>query len=139
MQQAETAGHPSSTARMAHVEIEGLVVDMQIGHLGTEQGRIQRVSFSAQVGFDDQRTHLDDSGSALLDRGMDPGAVREAIINSCKTPVVLMETLANRIAHAVFALPAAETLALKITKSHTWADTEKVSLLIHRIRGDFAG
>jgi dihydroneopterin aldolase len=125
--------HPSKTP-LAVVTLEGIVCDMEIGILPSEQGRTQRITFDVSVGFPDSMTRIADTEADLTDRGFDTRLVRAAISAACVDKAGLLETIANDACDRLLAIPGALTVQLKISKSYTWADTEKTSLLISRIK-----
>jgi dihydroneopterin aldolase len=126
------ANNSGSIIPLAFIEIEGITTDIEIGILPSEIGRIQRIKIDITVGFDDSMTRIHDNETALSEFGFDSRKVRDVVINACKTKSSLLETLANKIADETLLINGTYTVYIKIIKSHSWADTDKSSLIIRR-------
>ena len=126
--------HTPSNIALAFIQLEGIVNDMEVGVLPSEQGRKQRLTIDVTVGFPDKMTQIGDSEEELVNKGLDTRLIREAIRDSCNEKTQLLETIANRACANLFSIPGILTVQLKITKTYAWADTEKTSLTISRAR-----
>lgn len=121
--------------KLAHITLENLHVDMQIGIAPSEIGKTQRVRFDVKVGVADAKTHIDDSIEGLR-QGFDYSKLRNCVVEATKAiegaHPKLLEPLANRIADAVMVHPEALTCSVKVTKSRPWSDVETVSVEVTR-------
>ena len=69
---------------MAEILLEGIEVDIEIGILPEEHGRIQRLMIDVEVGFDDRQTRIPDSPEGLK-QGFDYTAIRQCVIEATRT------------------------------------------------------
>jgi dihydroneopterin aldolase len=120
--------------RLAHILLEGIEVDIEIGVTPQEHGRVQRLSIDVEVGFDDKQTRIPDSKEALQSGGIDYSYIRDCVHLATRTKTYLIETIANRIADSVLKLPDVLTCTVKVCKNRCWADVERTSVRIFRER-----
>lgn len=117
---------------LAFVSIEGMIVDMQLGVLPKEIGRVQRITIDVEVGFPDSMTEIADNEKSLIANGFDSRPVRELVLAACTDKTALMETIANKACHSLLSLKGALTVSIKITKNYLMPDSAKTSLTVHR-------
>ncbi|MCG2582991.1 dihydroneopterin aldolase [Massilia sp. TS11] len=127
--QPKTGGAPIP---LAFVALEGMSVDMEIGVLPQEHGRIQRLMVDVEIGFDDALTRIPDSREGLQ-QGFDYSRVHSIVHEAAKVRTYLLETLANRICDTVFTLRGALTCSVKVSKSRCWGDVEATSVRVARV------
>lgn len=125
---AQTDGKP---VHLAHILLEGIEIDIEIGVDPHEDGRIQRLIIDVEVGFDDKKTRIPDSREGLQE-GFDYAAIRDCVMASTRTKTHLLETIANRITDAVLAMPNALTCSVKVSKKRCWANVASTSIRIFR-------
>lgn len=121
----------AAPVRLAFVALEGMSVDMEIGVLPQEHGRIQRLMVDVQVGFDDALTRIADSREGLQ-QGFDYSRVHGIVREAAQPRTYLLETLANRIADQIFTMRGALSCMVKVSKSRCWGDVESTSVQIFR-------
>ena len=125
------ANSDNAAVHMAQILLEGIEVDIEIGIDPQEHGRIQRLVIDVEVGFDDQQTRIPDSPEGLK-TGFDYSAVRHCVMAATQTKTYLLETIANRIADSVLAMPNALTCSVKVSKRRCWANVELTSIKVFR-------
>ncbi len=130
-QHTSSSANVTSRPKLAYVSLECMEVDIEIGVEPQEHGRIQRLIIDVEVGFDDARTRIPDSKEGLLE-GFDYAKVRECVKQATHSKTYLIETIANRIADGVLALPGALSCAVKVSKKRCWAEVDKTSVRIFR-------
>jgi len=116
---------------MAHIQLEGVEVDIEVGIDPHEHGRIQRLVIDVEVGFDDKKTRIPDSPEGLKE-GFNYATIRECISGATQTKNYLLETIANRIADSVLAIPDALSCSVKVSKRRCWPDVALTSIKISR-------
>ena len=121
----------NAAPQMALILLEGIEIDIEIGIEPQEHGRIQRLVIDVEVGFDDQRTRIPDSPEGLK-QGFDYSAIRNCVLAATQTKTYLLETIANRIADSILAMPNALTCSVKVSKRRCWANVELTSIQIFR-------
>jgi len=121
----------SAPVHMAEILLEGIEVDIEIGILPEEHGRIQRLMIDVEVGFDDRQTRIPDSPEGLK-QGFDYTAIRQCVIEATRTKTYLLETIANRIADSILAMPDALTCKVTVSKKRCWANVASTSVRISR-------
>ena len=126
--QKNTADAP---VQMAQILLEGIETDIEIGIDPQEHGRIQRLVIDVEVGFDDRQTRIPDSPEGLK-QGFDYSAIRDCVLAATQTKTYLLETIANRIADSILAMPNALTCSVKVSKRRCWANVESTSIKIFR-------
>ena len=117
--------------QMAQILLEGIETDIEIGIDPQEHGRIQRLVIDVEVGFDDRQTRIPDSPEGLK-QGFDYSAIRDCVLAATQTKTYLLETIANRIADSILAMPNALTCSVKVSKRRCWANVESTSIKIFR-------
>lgn len=118
-------------AHLAQIFLEGIEIDIEVGIEPQELGRVQRLTIDVEVGFDDRLTRIPDSPEGLKG-GFDYSAVRQCVLAATRTKTYLLETIANRIADSILALPNALTCSVKVSKKRCWANVELTSIRISR-------
>lgn len=122
---------PTQPVQLAYILMEGIETDIEIGIEPSEHGRIQRLVIDVEVGFNDQQTRIPDSPEGLK-QGFDYSAIRNSVLDATHTKTYLLETIANRIADSVLAMPNALTCSVKVSKGRCWANVELTSIKIFR-------
>ncbi len=117
--------------QLAYMLLEGIEIDIEIGILPQEHGRIQRLMIDVEVGFDEQLTRVPDSAEGLK-QGFDYTAIRQSVIEATRTKTYLLETIANRIADSILAMPNALSCDVKVSKKRCWANVASTSVRISR-------
>jgi len=117
--------------QLAYMLLEGIEIDIEIGILPQEHDRIQRLMIDVEVGFDEQLTRIPDSPEGLK-QGFDYTAIRQSVIEATRTKTYLLETIANRIADSILAMPNALSCAVKVSKKRCWANVASTSVKISR-------
>lgn len=125
-----TTSH-NSPVHLAYILFEGIEIDIEIGIEPQEHGRIQRLAIDVEVGFDDKKTRIPDSQEGLKD-GFNYATIRDCVITSTRTKTYLLETIANRIADSILAIPSALTCSVKVSKKRCWANVASTSIKIFR-------
>lgn len=118
---------------MAHILFEGIEIDIEVGIDLQEHGRIQRLIIDVEVGFDDKKTRIPDSKEGLRE-GFDYAAIRDCVMAATRTRTYLIETIANRIADAILAMPSALTCTVKVGKKRCWTNVPLISVKISRTK-----
>lgn len=121
----------SAQIALAFVELKGIHFDMEIGVLPREKDRKQRVTIDVEVGYPDSRTRIPDSEEGLQE-GFDYSKIQECVRAAIEPKVCLIETLANRIADSILAVPGALTCSVKISKERVWSNVPTTSISIYR-------
>jgi dihydroneopterin aldolase len=121
----------NAAIHMAHILFEGIEIDIEVGIDPQEHGRFQRLLIDVEVGFDDKKTRVPDSEEGLKD-GFDYTAIRNCVVAATRTKTYLIETIANRIADAILALPNALTCSVKVGKKRCWTNVAITSIKISR-------
>jgi len=126
---------PLKTAeiRMAYILFEGIEIDIEVGIDPQEHGRFQRLIIDVEVGFDEKKTQIPDSEEGLKE-GFDYTAIRNCVIAATRTKTYLIETIANRIADSILAIPSALTCSVKVGKKRCWTNVAITSVKICRIK-----
>jgi dihydroneopterin aldolase len=116
---------------MAYILFEGIEIDIEVGIDPQEHGRHQRLLIDIEVGFDDKKTRIPDSHEGLKE-GFDYSVIRDCVIAATRTKTYLIETIANRIADAILAMPNALTCSVKVGKKRCWTNVALTSVKIFR-------
>jgi dihydroneopterin aldolase len=116
---------------MAHILLEGIEIDMEVGINPQEHDRIQRLIIDVEVGFDDEKTRIPDSPEGLK-QGFDYSIIRDCVHAATRSKTYLLETIANRIADAILSVPHALTCSVKVSKKRCWANVDTTSVRISR-------
>lgn len=117
--------------QLANIHLEGIEIDIEVGIEPQEHGRVQRLIIDVEVGFDDKLTRIPDSPEGLKS-GFDYSSVRQCVLAATRTKTYLLETIANRIADSILAMPNALTCSVKVSKKRCWANVELTSISISR-------
>jgi len=121
----------NAPVHMAYILFEGIEIDIEVGIDPQEHGRFQRLIIDVEVGFDDKKTRVPDSEEGLKE-GFDYTAIRNCVIAATHTKTYLIETIANRIADSVLAMPSALTCSVKVGKKRCWTNVAITSVKISR-------
>lgn len=121
----------TAPSHMAHILLEGIEIDIEVGIDPQEHGRFQRLIIDVEVGFDDKKTRIPDSKEGLTE-GFDYSAIRDCVIAATRTKTYLIETIANRIADGILAMPHALTCSVKVGKKRCWTNVAITSIRIVR-------
>jgi dihydroneopterin aldolase len=121
----------NTPTHMAHILFDGIEIDIEVGIDPQENGRHQRLLIDVEVGFDDKKTRIPDSQDGLKE-GFDYSAIRDCVIAATRTKTYLIETIANRIADSILAMPNALTCSVKVGKKRCWTNVALTSVRIVR-------
>ncbi len=139
MEQARIA---SAARKLRHVFLRDMVLPASIGVHPHEHGAAQRVRVNVDLGVEDlgagglSRPAV---GRDRLSRVVDYEAVANAVRDIISSGhVLLVETLAERIAEACLSDPRVEIVRIRVEKLDVFADAASAGVEIERRRSDLS-
>lgn len=110
--------------------IQGLRIDARIGVHAHEKNRTQPLKLDAELQIADTRFH---PSRDRLEEVFDYQTLRAAMIEVVRDGHInLLETLADRVAGRLLALPDVHAVRVRVHKYTAFEDVEEVGVEIHR-------
>jgi len=132
----------SAARKLRHVFLRDLVLAANIGVHAHEHGAPQRVRVNVDLGIEDLGAGLLSRpavGRDRLSRVVDYEAVANAVRSIIASGhVLLVETLAERIAEACLADPRVELARIRVEKLDVFADAASAGVEIERYQTDLS-
>jgi dihydroneopterin aldolase len=138
----ETMIIASAARAVRHMFIRDLILPASIGVLAHEHQSAQRVRINVDLGVEDDGVGGQSRRGATrekLSRVVDYAAVADAVRRIVAAGhIVLVETMAERIAEACLADPRVHTARIRVEKLDVFADAASAGVEIERRQSDFS-
>jgi dihydroneopterin aldolase len=110
--------------------VRGLRIDANIGVHAHEKGRTQPLKLDVELQIADARFH---PSRDRLDEVFDYQTIRTAMVEVVRDGHIhLLETLADRVAARLLAMPDVQAVTVRVHKYTAFEDVEEVGVALHR-------
>ncbi len=138
----ETMIIASAARAVRHMFIRDMILPASIGVLAHEHQSVQRVRINVDLGVEDDGVGGQSRPRVArekLSRVVDYGAVADTVRQIVAAGhIVLVETMAERIAEACLADPRVHTARIRVEKLDVFADAASAGVEIERRQTDFS-